>query len=118
MKLRSDLNLYVIGMRRCAEVRVGKKPPIPHTTSFEKVVPVTKLIRHTDDVWGNPRFTRKEVMKKAEFKQTTWEGGRVLGPISANSLAYLGIWVGRDKVREVPAKYVQKLLDHLEAHRD
>jgi len=110
MKLRKDLNLYVIGLRRCAEVRVGRKPPVSHTTSFSKVIPVTRMKRET----GPFGFHYRDVIveKKVEFKQTTWTGGRVLGPISSNSLAYLGIFVARDKVRQVPARFVNRILEH------
>jgi hypothetical protein len=113
MKLRKDLNLYVVGLRRCAEVRVGRKPPVSHTTSFSKVVPVTRLKRETIGLYGF-RYNPITVEKKVEFKQTTWTGGRVLGPISSNSLAYLGIFVARDKVKQVPAKFVNRILEHFQ----
>jgi hypothetical protein len=114
MKLRSDLNLYVIGLRRCAEVRVGRKPPVSHTTSFSKVVPITRMRWERVGEWGS-RYVTKTVEKEVEFKQTTWTGGRVLGPISSNSLAYLGIFIPRDKVKQVPAKFVNRILEHFNA---
>lgn len=111
MKLRKDLNLYVIGLRRCAEIRVGRKPPVAHTTSFSKVVPVTKPI-YTNGVFGRYITDSKIVMKKVEFKQTIWKGGRVLGPISTNALAYIGMYAARDKVVKVPLKFHTRLLEH------
>lgn len=115
--MRRGLNLYVIGLRRCAEVRVGKKPPIPHTTSFSKTVPVTRMVWERLGDFGG-RYCSKTINRKCVFKQTTWSGGRVLGPISSNSLAYLGIYVPRDRVKQVPAKLVNRLLEHLEARNE
>lgn len=112
--MRKDLHLYAIGLRRCAEIRVGRKPPLPHTTSFSKVVPVSRPVYHERPLDGSPWIgtTYKTTMRKVEFKQTTWKGGRVLGPISSNSLAYLGVFVPRDRVKQIPAKLVNRVLEH------
>jgi hypothetical protein len=114
--MRKDLKLYVIGLRRCAELRVGKKPPVPHTTSFSKIVPVTKLVQQPIGEFGT-QYVAQTRRRKFTFKQTTWTGGRVLGPISANSLAYLGIYVNRDAVKEVPARHVDRLLAIVEGRQ-
>lgn len=95
-------------------MRVGKKPPIPHTTSFSRVVPIQKMVQERIGPFST-KFTMKTVNKKFVFNQTTWTGGRVLGPISSNSLAYLGLSVSRNKVKQVPPRTIQAVLKLLEA---
>jgi|SRR5882672_8756021 len=101
-------HIYAIGMKRWIELRVASKQPTPSMTS--SVISYTKKQLDMKKYYATGYPAYKEIPKKLTMKNTTFNGGKVVGMVTSRAFSNLTkVSVRKDGILELPDSIVELL---------